>query len=492
MNAVDAILAHAARLADRPALLTAHGAVAYGALAASAARASSALGALGVRRGDAVAFLLRDSPLFCAAYLGALRAGAVAIPLNPRLPAEDLAYILADCGARLVLADADRLPAALRGPRVVLRDALQRAVDDAPADAPVARTDDRDPAFMLYSSGTTGRPKGVVHSHANAAHAGKLLREVVGLREGDVVLCASPLFFAFALDNAFTGALACGGATVLQEGWADPAGIAAQAAAHRPRAFFTVPTFFRRLLALDAAALEPFREIAFHVTGGERLPEAIHRQWQAATGRDILVVYGMSETFCNALANTPQANRPQTCGRPMAGVEAKLEGAAQPGDPGVLWLRHPSLAIGYTRPELTARAFRDGWFCTGDLFTRDDDGYWTHEGRADDLYKVAGQWVKPAAVEEAVLGDPALRDAACVVVADRDGFERLALYVVPAGEDAAAIAAAQSRCDARLPQHARPKWIRAIAELPRTATGKVQRFRLRDGFVPPDDRTSAG
>jgi benzoate-CoA ligase len=176
----------------------------------------------------------------------------------------------------------------------------------------------------------------------------------------------------------------------------------------------------------------------------------------------------------------------------MAGVEAKLEGAAQPGDPGVLWLRHPSLALGYTRPEVTARAFRDGWFCTGDLFTRDEDGYWTHEGRADDLYKVAGQWVKPAAVEEAVLGDPALRDAACVVVADRDGFERLALYVVPAGEDAAAIAAAQSRCDARLPQHARPKWIRAIAELPRTATGKVQRFRLREAFVPPDDRAAAG
>jgi benzoate-CoA ligase len=312
-----------------------------------------------------------------------------------------------------------------------------------------------------------------------------LLREGLDLREGDVVLATSKLFFAFALDNAFTGVLACGGATVLNDGWAEPADIAAQAARFRPRAFFTVPTFFRRLLTLDRAALAPFRDIPIHVTGGERLPEAIAQQWREATGREILVVYGMSETFCNALANVPDAHRRGTCGRAMAGVALKLEGAAGPRDPGVLWLRHPSLALRYTQPDATARAFRDGWFCTGDLFTCDADGFWTHHGRADDLYKVAGQWVKPAAVEEAVLGDPAVRDAACVVVNDADGFERLALYVVPAGDDPQAIAAAQARCVARLPQHARPKWILAVADLPRTATGKVQRYRLREAFVPP-------
>jgi benzoate-CoA ligase len=489
MNAVDVLLAHAARLADRPALLTAQGAVTYGELAAAVGRSAAALASMGVVRGDAVAFLLKDSPLFCAAYLGALRLGAVAIPLNPRLSPDDIAYVLQDAGARLVLADADQLPAGHAWPvRVVLRDALQAALDAAPSTAPVAAMHADDPAFILYSSGTTGRPKGVVHSHANAAQAGKLLREGLALREGDVVLATSKLFFAFALDNAFTGVLGCGAATVLNEGWTEPAEIAAQAALHRPRAFFTVPTFFRRLLALDHAALAPFREIEFHVTGGERLPDAIAQQWLAATGREILVVYGMSETFCNAFASAPGAHRRGTCGRAMAGVTSRLEGAAGPGDPGVLWLRHPSLALRYTQPQATARAFRDGWFCTGDLFTCDADGYWTHHGRADDLHKVAGQWVKPAEVEETVLGDPAIRDAACVVVRDADGFERLALYVVPAGDDARAIGAAQARCDARLPQHARPRWIFALGDLPRTATGKVQRFRLRESFAPPPRR----
>lgn len=489
MNAADVLLARASKLHDRPALLTPGGVVTYGEIADLTARTATALREFGVQRGDTVVLLLKDSALSCAAFLGALHIGAVAVPLNPRLPAADLAFAVADCDARLVLGDTDQVPETLADARIVRRDALQAAVDAAaPSRAAVAMADD-DRAFILYSSGTTGRPKGVVHVHANAAQAGKMLREVLGVREGDVVFATSKLFFAFALDNAFTGALSCGAATVLNEAWPDAAEVAAQVARHQPRFFFTVPTFFRRLLALDAAALRPFRDVEHFITGGERLPQSIAQQWRGATGREILVVYGSSETFCNALANVPGGNRPETCGVPLDGVSLRLEGAAQPGDPGVLWLRHPSLAHGYTRPDATQAAFRDGWFRTGDLFTCDADGYWTHHGRADELYKVAGQWVKPTAVEEVVLGDAAIRDAACVVVEDQDGFERLALFVVPGADVDVAIAAAQSRCDAGLPHHARPKWIRVIDDLPRTATGKVQRFRLREAFAASRDAT---
>jgi benzoate-CoA ligase len=179
------------------------------------------------------------------------------------------------------------------------------------------------------------------------------------------------------------------------------------------------------------------------------------------------------------MSNLPGRSRADGCGVPLGGVEARLVGSdggpVQEGEPGVLWLKHPSLALRYKSPEATARAFRDGWFCTGDIFTRDADGGWTHQGRADDLLKVAGQWVNPREIEEAVLADTRVREAACVVVPDRDGFDRLAVFAV--GDDAAHVAAARL---AELPRHRQPKWIREVAELPRTATGKVQRFKLRE------------
>jgi len=310
-----------------------------------------------------------------------------------------------------------------------------------------------------------------------------LLSEVIGADESAVVLGTSKLFFTYCLDNAFLGPINIGATTILIDSWPEPEQVVEQIARHRPNIVFSVPTFYRRLLNLGAPQLAPLKNVAYFYSAGERLPDAIAIAWREAVGREIHSCYGMSESFVNTLACHPGRQRLGATGLPLDGVQVRLldreDREVGAGEPGVMWIKHPSLALGYQSPEATAKAFRDGWFCTGDLFVRDADGCYYHQGRADELLRIAGQWVKPAEVEEAVLADQGLREAACVVVPDRDGFDRLALFVVSArpGEGKAI---AETRCEQDLPQYSRPKWICEVGELPRTPTGKVQRFRLRE------------
>lgn len=492
-NAAERILAQAARLREKPALHGGGGTLSYAELASLVNRAANAFAALGAGRGSRVGLVMNDSPLYCAAFLGLIKAGAVAIPLNPRLAPGDYAFIFAEAGLALVVSEREHAPrlapaAAETGIRMLAArgeegETFERRLASAADAFTAAPTGRADPAFWLFSSGTTGRPKGVVHSQFNCAHAGKLLREVIGAGESTVVLGTSKLFFAYALDNAFLGPLNIGASTILIESWPEPVQIVQQVARHRPNVVFSVPTFYRRLLALGAGGLAPLRTVALFYSAGERLPDAIATAWREALGREIHSCYGMSETFTNALACFPGRQRLSATGVPLGGVEVRLlDGAGAEvatGEPGILWLKHPSLALGYHNAEATAKVFRDGWFCTGDVFIHDADGCYSNQGRADELLRIAGQWVKPAEVEEAVLCDLRLREAACAVVPDRDGFERLALFVVPErpGEGQAL---AQARCEQNLPKYSRPKWIRELAELPRTPTGKIQRYKLRE------------
>ena len=443
----------------------------YGELAARVARASNALRALGVSPGDRVLLLMRDTLEFAAAWLGAVHAGAVAVALNTKLSEAEYRHIRADSGARLTIAENQSS----------WREALARA---APQAAPYAARAE-DPAFWLYSSGTTGKPKGIIHAHRSLLPAGQAQREVVGLAPGDRTFATSKLFFAYALEHGFLGPLATGATAILEPDWPDAETVLARIERHRPAAFFSVPTFYRRLLALGAARLAPFREVRRFVAAGERLPAQLIEQWRAATGGEILSLYGMSETFCACIVTPPGTSNGLRTGKPLAGVDTQLRtaesDAAAAGEAAELWLRHPALALGYANlPEQTAAQFRDGWFCTRDLFTRDAEGFFSHRGRSDELVKIAGQWVQPGELEEAVADDPAIAEAACVQVTDGEGFERLALFVATRGDAARALAAAGRACEEKLPRFKRPKWIRAVAELPRTATGKVQRFKLRE------------
>jgi benzoate-CoA ligase len=287
------------------------------------------------------------------------------------------------------------------------------------------------------------------------------------------------------MEHGLLGPLATGATAILEPDWPDAETVLARVAQHRPAAFFSVPTFYRQLLALGAERLAPFRAVRRFVGAGERLPAQLIEQWRAATGGEILSLYGMSETFCACMVTPPRTSNGSRTGKPLAGVDTQIRmpegGEAAVGETGELWLRHPGLALGYAnRPEQTAAQFRDGWFCTRDLFTRDAEGFFLHQGRSDELMKIAGQWVQPGELEEAVAGDPAISEVACVQVTDVEGFERLAMFVATRGESAKALAAAGRVCEEKLPRFKRPMWIRAVAELPRTATGKVQRFKLRE------------
>ena len=492
-NAAEMILGRGARLADKTAFIHEGGFTTYGEFALMVNRAGNALAELGVRRGNHVALMLKDSPLYCAAFLGLVKAGAVAIPINPRLSAADYASVLSDAQVKLLIAEREYLPqlerAAGECPRLQILpaegagDCFKSRLAGASESLAAAATHADDPAFWLFSSGTTGRPKGIVHSHGNCAHAGKLLREALHAGENSVILGTSKLFFAYGLDNAFLGPISLGATTILNSDWPEPEHVLEQAERYRPDIFFSVPTFYRRLLSLGGGRLAPLREIANFYSAGERLPDSIAVAWHDAIGRDIHVCFGMSETFCNAIAFHPGTQRVGATGVLLGNVQVRLIGSdgaeVAAGEPGVMWVKHPSLALGYNSREATERAFRDGWFCTNDLFIRDATDVFSHQGRADELLRVAGQWVKPAEVEEAVLADSRLIEAACVVAPDGDGFERLALFVVAArrGEGKALAAA---RCTQSLPKHSRPKWIHELSELPKTPTGKIQRYKLRE------------
>jgi len=501
VNAVEHFLGSAAleRHGRRTALICSGQSVSYAELAADVARAANALRALGVAPGERVLLLMRDTPEFAAAWLGTVHAGAVAVALNSKLSEAEYRHIRADSAARLAIVEdvfARARPdlasehanegslviaGAAAGPAASWREALAQA---AARSAPFAAQAD-DPAFWLYSSGTTGMPKGIIHTHRSLLPAGQGQREVVGLAAGELSFATSKLFFAYAMEHGLLGPLATGATAILEPDWPDAETVLARVAQHRPATFFSVPTFYRQLLALGAERLAPFRAVRRFVGAGERLPAPLIEQWRAATGGEILSLYGMSETFCACMVTPPGTSNGLRTGKPLAGVDTQIRtpegGEAAAGEPGELWLRHPGLALGYAnRPEQTAAQFRDGWFCTRDLFTRDADGFFLHQGRSDELMKIAGQWVQPGELEEAVAGDPAISEVACVQVTDVEGFERLAMFVATRGESAQALAAAGRVCEEKLPRFKRPMWIRAVAELPRTATGKIQRFKLRE------------
>jgi benzoate-CoA ligase family protein len=498
MNAAELLLGSVAleRHGEHTALICGDERVSFADLAARVARSAAALAALGVRPGDRVLMLLRDTPEFAAAWLGAVRAGAVAVALNNKVSEADYRYILADSGARLALVEdvfakarPDLTAELAREGRMVVAghaDGVPAWADQVRAarPAPPFNAAPDTPAFLLYSSGTTGRPKGIVHAHRALAEVGAAFR-TLGVGAGERVFATSKFFFAYGLEHGLLAPLAVGATAVLYPDSPDPQAVIDVVARWRPAALFSVPTVYRRLLAEPRASLAPLGQVRRFVAAGEPLSSQPVALWRQAVGGELLNLYGMSETFCACMMTPPGTSDGARTGRPFPGVEVRLRDAqgaqTPPGEPGVLWVRHPAQASGYANLADETRAqFSNGWFCTRDLFVCDAQGHYIHQGRSDELLKIAGQWVQPGELEELAELEAAIGEAACVPVPDADGLARLALFVTATGEPSLAQRAAIEACERALPRHKRPKWVRAVAELPRTATGKVQRFRLRE------------
>ncbi len=486
-----------------PAFLYEDRTLTYGDVADLANRAGNALLELGVEMEDRVLLICLDSPEFLGAFWGAIKIGAVPVPVNTLLRAQDYLYVLNDSRARVAVVSAPLLAEAgpVLGQARFLAHVLvaggsghrhlsweQRLAKASPA-LEAAPTSRDDPAFWLYSSGSTGFPKGAVHLHHDMVVCQETYaKQVLDIRPTDRVFSAAKLFFAYGLGNAGYFPMGVGAQSVLYPHRPTPDGVFEVLTHYRPTIFFGVPTLYAGMLAVKEADKRfDLSSLRLCVSAGEALPEELYQRWLDRFGVEIIDGIGTTEILHIFLSNRPGAVRPGSSGLPVPGYQATIvddEGRALPqGEIGNLRVQGDStMAYYWNKHEKTKEALFGSWIQTGDQYYQDADGYFWYCGRADDMLKVGGIWVSPIEVEATLVRHPDVLEAAVVGKEDSDRLVKPQAFVVlkESARDTDALAVElKAFVKDKIAPYKYPRWIEFVSELPKTATGKIQRFKLR-------------
>jgi 4-hydroxybenzoate-CoA ligase len=474
----------------------------YGGLKKQGCRLANLLRRLGVRREERVAMIMLDTVDFPIVFLGAIRAGVVPIPLNTLLTAEQYAYILTDCRARVLFVSEALYPVVkdvvgrmgdlecviVSGKNAFGHKLLSEEIARESDSYPTVPTHADEPAFWLYSSGSTGMPKGVRHLHSNpAATADTYAKEVLGIREDDVCLSAAKLFFAYGLGNALTFPMSVGATTILNFERPTPERMFSLLNKYNPTIFYGIPTLFASMLNDEASKNERAgTRLRICVSAGEPLPESVGSAWKARFGVDILDGVGSTELLHIFLSNAPGDIKYGCSGRPVPGYEVKLVnengGDVADGEVGEMLVHAPSAGEGYWNQRNKSRSTFEGyWTRTGDKYTRDADGRYTYCGRSDDMFKVSGIWVSPFEVESALITHPAVLEAAVVAEPDPEGLLKPKAFVVlrPGAKTDHLHEMLKDHVKQKIGPWKYPRWVEVVDSLPKTATGKILRFKLR-------------
>lgn len=500
--AVDLLDENVAKRGDKIAIIDDAGTYTYREVAARVDRFVNLLRAKSMRREERVLLCLTDTIDFPTVFLGAIKAGVIPVAVNTLLKPADYDYMLRDSRARMlvvsealwpsvapILADQPALKHVIvSGANGQGHERLADLLGSQPGFAEAAATTTDDMCFWLYSSGSTGAPKGTVHVHSSARETAKFYaQDVLGMNENDLVFSAAKLFFAYGLGNALTFPFAVGASAVLMAERPTPASVARTLRQHKPTMFFGVPTLYGAMLTSPELPKREELRLRRCVSAGEALPPEIGKRWTEHSGQEILDGIGSTEMLHIFLSNRPGRVKYGTTGEPVPGYELRvLDEAGQPvkpGEMGELQISGTTSAVFYWNNRARTRTtFMGAWTRSGDKYMQDADGYYVYCGRNDDMLKVGGIYVSPFEVEAALTSHPKVQEAAVVGHPDEQQLIKPKAFVVLKPGEAASPAVAaelQAHVKSKLAPYKYPRWIEFLPDLPKTATGKIQRFKLR-------------